>query len=381
MAADGSPGDRGPAALARFGRQPKPPIAWPSGLLPILLSSALLLWPAAWNGYPIVFADTGTYLSQAIDRHLGWDRPPFYSLFMLPLHLAFTTWPVIVVQALMTSHTLHLVRRTSLPGTSVWWLLPLTAGLAASSWLPWLVSELMPDLFTPLLVLVLCLLLQGSARLSRAEQAWLVGFAGFMIAAQLSSLLLALVLLPVLVLLRRHRLGPVQGGWALVALPPLLAIGMLLGVNVIGYGRASLSPFGNVFLLARVIYDGPGMAVLRRDCPAAGWRLCGVLDRFPPTSDLFLWGGLGGPIMASGGHKAVSAEADAIVAAALRTYPAEEFGVFLSNWLEQLVRFDRRRGRTRSPPGSSETSRPSSAPPMRLPGRRTERSPCRMRCA
>ena len=53
---------------------------------PVLLAAALLLWPAVWNGYPIVFADTGTYLSQAINRYLGWDRPPFYSIFLLALH-------------------------------------------------------------------------------------------------------------------------------------------------------------------------------------------------------------------------------------------------------------------------------------------------------
>ena len=38
-------------------------------------AAALLLWPAVWNGYPIVFADTGTYLSQAIHLYAGWDRP------------------------------------------------------------------------------------------------------------------------------------------------------------------------------------------------------------------------------------------------------------------------------------------------------------------
>jgi hypothetical protein len=45
-----------------------------------MLSAAVLLWPALWNGYPLVFADTGTYLSQAIERYLAWDRPVFYSL-------------------------------------------------------------------------------------------------------------------------------------------------------------------------------------------------------------------------------------------------------------------------------------------------------------
>jgi hypothetical protein len=46
-------------------------------VVPILLSAALLLWPALWNGYPLVFSDTGTYLSQAIEHYLGWDRPVF----------------------------------------------------------------------------------------------------------------------------------------------------------------------------------------------------------------------------------------------------------------------------------------------------------------
>ena len=66
---------------------------------PLLLPLPLLLWPALLNGYPIVFSDTGTYLSQAIHLYLGWDRPAFYSLFMIALHMTLTTWPVVLAQA------------------------------------------------------------------------------------------------------------------------------------------------------------------------------------------------------------------------------------------------------------------------------------------
>jgi hypothetical protein len=48
--------------------------------LVLVLAAILLLWPAFWNGYPLVFADTGTYLSQAIEHYAGWDRPIFYRL-------------------------------------------------------------------------------------------------------------------------------------------------------------------------------------------------------------------------------------------------------------------------------------------------------------
>src|SRR5450755_331949 len=89
-----------------------------------------LIWPALWNGYPIVFADTGTYLSQAMHRYLGWDRPVFYSLFIFALHLGLTTWPVILVQSGLTVLVLDLTRRAF--GVSRWWLLALTLFLAVT---------------------------------------------------------------------------------------------------------------------------------------------------------------------------------------------------------------------------------------------------------
>ncbi len=282
-------------------------------------AAAVLLWPALWNGYPIVFADTGTYLSQAIHRYLGWDRPPFYSLFMLPLHATVSTWPVVAVQALLTVCTLRLVCRTLLPDFGTRWLPIAVLPLAIGTWLPFLVCQLMPDVLTPLLVLILC------AGLPHWRWAALAAFA---VAAQQSSLLLSAAILPFC-----------GAPWRRLCVPLVVAALALLAVNRIGHGRLAISPFGNVFLLARVIYDGPGMDTLRRDCPAAGWRLCGFLDRFPATSDEFLWRP-DSPIVLAGGHKAVSADADAIVSAALRAEPGRELAAVLRNGWEQLTRFE-----------------------------------------
>ena len=312
-----------------------------SAVAPIVLSAALLLWPALLNGYPIVFDDTGTYLSQAVHRYLGWDRPVFYSLFLFPLHLTLTTWPAIAAQSLLTTHTLHLARRVLLPAISSWWLLPFVALLSVATALPWFASQLMPDVFTPLLILVLALLLFTPERLSRREHVWLLLFAAFMIAAQQSSVVLSLALLLALTPLRRG-LGAAaplgHRGLAILAAQPLLAMTALVSVNLIGHGRVALFPYGNVFILARVIYDGPGMDALRRDCPAAGWRLCGFLDRFPATSDEFLWWP-DSPVILAGGHKVVSTEADAIIAAGLRAEPETELHAWLSNGIVQLGRF------------------------------------------
>lgn len=309
--------------------------------IPIVLSAILLLWPALLNGYPIVFDDTGTYLSQAIHRYLGWDRPVFYSLFLFPLHMTLTTWPAIVAQAVLATHTLHLARRALLPASSPWWLLPFVGFLALATALPWFAAQLMPDLFTPLLILALALLLLVPDQLSRLDHVWLVLFAAFMIAAQQSSVVLSLALMTMLVPLRRllGAAAPLgRMGLARLAAPPLLAMTALVSVNFVGYGRVALFPYGNVFLLARVIYDGPGMDALHRDCPASGWRLCQFLDRFPATSDEFLWLP-DSPIILAGGHKAVSAEADAIIADGLRAEPETELHAWLRNGFTQLGRF------------------------------------------
>jgi hypothetical protein len=336
-------------------------------------AAALLLWPALWNGYPIVFADTGTYLSQAIHRYAGWDRPVFYSLFMLPLHATVTVWPVIAAQALLASRVLWLVCRVLLPGLSGAVFLAGAAVLAVTTWLPWIVSELMPDLFTPLLVLVLGLLALVPDWLARWERLVLAGLATFMIATQQSSLPLACALVVAelaLGMVAKHRdaaacvpapFEPFDSPWrgdqgfqwrrpvpgrqthrfpALVALvlPPALAVLALCTANLAAHGRFTISPFGNIFLLARVIYDGPGMATIRRDCATERWRLCPFADRFPATSDDFLWAP-DSPLYQAGGPKRVSEDAGAMIRTTLRTAPAAELQAALANTLEQLSRF------------------------------------------
>lgn len=309
--------------------------------LTVPAAAAMLLWPALWNGYPIVFADTGTYLSQAIHHYAGWDRPVFYSVIMLPLHATITLWPVVVAQALLTAWVLWLVCRTL--SVSPLSFLAGMAGLASCTWLPWIISEIMPDLFTPLLILVLAMLALVPDRLSRREQGVLAVLATVFIASQQSSVPLACMLV---LALAAWKAGRVR--WPLLVLPPALAVLALCTVNLAAHGRFTIAPFGNVFLLARVIDDGPGLAALRRDCPAQRWRLCPFLTAFPLSSDDFLWTP-DSPLNQAGGAKQVSQDAGAIIAAALLADPLGEARAALGNTLQQLGRFDSGDGLTAWP--------------------------------
>jgi len=265
----------------------------------------------------------------------------FYSLFLYPLHLQRTLWPVIVAQAWLTAWTLSVLLRCVLPGAPDWALPALAAALSLATPLPWVVCQIMPDCFTGLLVIVLMLLILHAARLGRGEGIALAALGVLAVAVHTSHVPLALGLIAVLMPLRRMlgaegRLG-CQAVARIVAVPAL-AVCAMMAVNLAGHGRAAVAPFGNVFLLARVLYDGPGMAALDRRCPAVHWRLCPYVGQFPPDSDHFLWDQQS-PLWRAGGPKAVSLEADAIIMAALRDAPSDSLGRYVGNVTDQLTRF------------------------------------------
>jgi hypothetical protein len=264
--------------------------------------AALLAWPALWNGYPLLFADSGTYLSQAAVPYLGWDRPPFYSLFLLPLHLQLSPWPVVAAQALFAAWILRSLCLALWPDGGAGRPVALAAVLSAGTSLPFLACTVMPDLATGLLVIALVLILRGAGWVT-------VAAAAAMAAMHLSHLPLAAGLLALLLPLAR----PARGAALRALAVPALGAAAILGANLAGHGRAALAPMADAFLLARLVEDGPAADVLRRDCPASGWHLCATVARLPMTADDFLWRD-DSPLHAKGDPRALLPEISAILA-------------------------------------------------------------------
>ena len=293
--------------------------------LALLLGAALFAWPALLNGYPIVFSDTHAFLVQGGEPQMVWDKPFIYGPLLTLLHLRLTLWFPLAAQCLLVSHLLWLTRAQFAPPTLRFHLF-LCYVLAGASALPWVASLLMPDILAPAVVLCLCLLAYGT--LSRAQRIWLTLLGGIAIATHLSFLPLALAVGLAATLLR--------GRW-LANAPLALALALLLVTNAVGHGRLGLSPYGSVFALARLTTDGPAQAVLARECPASGWKLCAWQGRFPEDSDLFLWKDWG-PVWSNGGPIALAPEASAIVRATLLQEPLWVLRTALANTWEQLWR-------------------------------------------
>ena len=308
----------------------------------VLGGAALLIWTAFFNGYPLLFSDSGGFLHQTLGPLMLWDKPYIYGPFLHAFHLRISLWGPVIAQGLMLSHLLWLMQRAVCARATPLWHIGLCAFAALATAAPFSAALLMPDIFAPIVVLGLFLLGFGGAALSRWEQVYLVLLVALGIAAHLAHLPLALGLCSVALLLRLWRF---PGRIFAMALPVAIAVAALLATNAIGHGRLALSPHGSVFLLARLQEDGPASALLKARCPDAGWYLCAFTDRLPMPANDFLWAPdspvnrdtagvprfLGGMLLAP--------EAGQIVAETLRAAPLGVLRAMAGNMLVQLVSF------------------------------------------
>jgi hypothetical protein len=270
--------------------------------LAVLAGALLFLWPAFVNGYPLLFSDTGGLLAMALEPTMGWDKPWVYGPFLLLLHGRTTLWLAALGQALLLSHVLWLaakaVGRWS-PGRHA----ALCAALALLTAAPWFASLLMPDIFAPMVVLC-TFALAWPERLSGPERGWLAAVGTLAVAVHLAHLILAAGCIALALI--AHLLGagcramPLQPAPRAVppgdrlrrwraALPLAAALALLLLSNLAGNGVLGVSPYGSVFMLARLVADGPAREVVDARCPAAGWHLCGWKGKLNADSDAFLW--------------------------------------------------------------------------------------------
>ncbi|WP_439578881.1 hypothetical protein [Elioraea sp.] len=256
--------------------------------LAIPLAALLLLWPAVWNGWPLVFSDTADYLWIWTTPGLRGIRPPAYGWLIGPLHLGRSLWPVIAAQALLTTWLTWLVLRRAGLGSG-WVLLIVTAALAATTGAPWFASWVMADALTAPMVLAAAALILG--RLGRIETAgvWLVLAATAAVHLTHLPTLAAILALPGAARLVWRDLPATWRGLALAALALIAAPAINLTANWLSTATATLAFGSSVFMGARLVGDGLMQTYLEANCPNPAWTLCGDIALLPRDSDDFLW--------------------------------------------------------------------------------------------
>ncbi|MFO1176146.1 MAG: hypothetical protein U1E48_13245 [Paracoccaceae bacterium] len=228
--------------------------------------------------------------SQGAVRTVDGSRSPVYSLmagiFSQLGMLEGVLLANAVALALAAGVLARVLGRTLLAGRP--WAETLAMPLVAASFgsLPFFAAYLMPDLLTPVVLIVLATLAVFGADMRRSELvlAYLVG--SFAVMAHLSHFpvagLVFLAAVPLAFLTRKRRwwLGPavivliLATAWAQQA-------AFRLAAQKVAHSEVVIRPF----LTARLIQDGPGYAYLQAHCPDAAIVTCRLWDALQISTD------------------------------------------------------------------------------------------------
>ncbi len=313
----------------------------------------MLLWPAVYNGYPLLYPDSITYIAsgrpvaRAVFLHKFSEyygmRSLFYGLGIFPFHWDVSPWPVVGLQALLTAYMLWLVVRSLFERQTVAYYFLLAGLLSVLTSVSWYVSVVLPDVLGPLLYLGIYLLVFARETLSRAEH-WAVALiACWAATSHVSHLALGAGICVLLAMLRLFHCAEVRNrltGIGECTLIVLVAAGVQPALHAYLYGKASLGGDSPPYLAARVIADGPGRWYLQQQCGRIRLALCENARELPDNSDEFLWKPEGiWATAAREGDERIREEETSFVLAVLRAYPAEEFFVSAANFWQQLGAF------------------------------------------
>lgn len=307
---------------------------------------AALIWPALWNGFPLVFYDTGGYLVRPFERTLGVGRAAIYGLFLAP-GIPFQFWPNAIAQAALAAWLVVLTLRTHGLGGRPWLATALVIALALLTGLPWYAAQLMPDVWVPIGVLALYLLAFGDGDSRPGLRGWektvLVAATAFAVACHMATLALAAGLLVLLIVWRTLAGLKAQNEWlprpslGLPTAAVMWGIVLALASNYAVAGRFAFTPGGANFIFSHFLDERLVARYLDERCPEPSLRLCAYRDRLPASGNDWMWDGDTPLWKELGGPEVFADEASRIVREIVTRYPGAVLAASLHGAVRQFV--------------------------------------------
>jgi hypothetical protein len=251
-------------------------------LFVIVMGTALLMWPAFLNGFPIFTYSSGGYLADFFQSPPQWPshRSLIYAYFLRGATLGSSSlWAVVVSQAAITAWLLRVFFQLT---WSIWSELHFLLAVLCLSLLtpiPWYISQISPDFMTPLLFVVSVIFLSFWAQASFPAKVgtvfvWGVGLLfNFYYPALIVVYLIGVGIF--LCFCEREHLS--KAVLKISMRPWLLGILVLIvaatGIRL-GDGRKPFVWGWPNYLLARMAESGTLSVLLSQECGKKHFRLC-----------------------------------------------------------------------------------------------------------
>ncbi len=282
------------------------------------ISSILLCWIAFYNGYPLVYSDTGTYLESGFTFETPLDRPITYGIFIRLASLnSLSVWTIILTQSLLIIWLIRETLKTVFPEQKSDLVLGIiSVALAFLTGLPVVSSQLIADIFTPITILALFLFLFGKFGNLKTV------FIGFILllacACHISHVMLCVaiaVCVAIIFFIRKRRKMEVFTSTRKII------IALVLPVVALTSMLSAISKSRHVFMMGHLIETGILDQYLDDHCSNEEISFCRYRELIPESAEPFIWNLDGDSLLLrTGGWKESKEEYSKIISATFREW-------------------------------------------------------------
>ncbi len=284
---------------------------------PLIFIGLASIFISLFNGYPLVTSDTGAYINNGFLLQVAKDRPIVYSIFLRFFSLQFSTWLVVFIQgcliAFLLKQSVNLLNPSHGEAKNrTFYIISLLT--VAFTTLPWYASQLMPDIFTSIMVLGIIIYF---FRQSGKGTYWylLIILSGcLMHTSHILILLMAGFTLLIYFFINRrseHLRGYMRKTLILLAIS-LTSILLTSTANSIAGHGFTLSPASHVFLMGKLCENGVLQSYLDDVCAEKNYGLCEYKNNLPEVAWAFVWDD-NSPLNQMGGWEATKGEYKSII--------------------------------------------------------------------
>lgn len=272
-----------------------------------LLGAIAILAYAIINGYPIIYHDLSTYVANGFDINTPIDRPITYCLFVRVFSLnGITLWTVVLMQSYIVSFLLFKLLSILFPDIPQWKKLFIITVLSLFTGLSWTSSQVMPDIFTAVSVLIVTILFIGD--LSRNEKYLMYFLFLLSTAMHLSHISFNIALIGILLFI--ELLKPKSQRFPFV-FKKLLLFFILTAMAFTTMLSASAKS-KHVFFMGAMAEHGILQEYLDEYCETEDYVICQYRDNIPKRAFQFVWD-KNSPVYKMGSWKGVEDEFNEII--------------------------------------------------------------------
>ncbi len=259
----------------------------------IIFGGFILIAIGFYNGFPLLAPDSFEYINTGFGKYVK-HRPILYSLFVRHISLAFSLWLVIFVQSFILSYIINLfIEKFSNIKLNTYYKILIYILLVTFSGVSWYVSQIMPDIFSAIALLIVILLLQKKIN-KKVNLIFLSIILVFSISSHNSNLLFfttGILLIGIFALISKKLKKEffILKQYFLILAIIVLSwfITPLINKTVVKEDFKHKNKY--VFFAATMIESGMLKTVLDDNCNKYDWKLCKYKDELPPHKGKFLW--------------------------------------------------------------------------------------------